>query len=199
MTSDLLERWLEAVVATPGLTATPRPLRGAARSARRRASRRRRSLRPRPGRSSTSARAAARRGSRSPPRCREREVTLLEAERRKCELPRAAGRPSCRTSVSSGAAPRSSPSRQFGVAVAKALAEPAGGGRMVSAARRARADRSCSGSDRRRSRSASRDAAERVGGALVESPRGFLVAAQDGPTPPGFPRRPGIARKRPLA
>ena len=38
------------------------------------------------GRSSTSARAGARRGSRWRPRCRERSVTLLEAERRKTEF-----------------------------------------------------------------------------------------------------------------
>ena len=28
---------------------------------------------------------------------------------------------------------------------------------------------------------------------------GFLVVRKTGPTPPGFPRRPGVARKRPLA
>jgi 16S rRNA (guanine527-N7)-methyltransferase len=42
-------------------------------------------------------------------------------------------------------------------------------------------------------------AAARVAGELVESPAGFLVLRKTGPTPPGFPRRPGIARKRPLA
>jgi len=33
---------------------------------------------------------------------------------------------------------------------------------------------------------------------VVESPPGLLVLRKVGPTPPGFPRRPGIARKRPL-
>ena len=42
-------------------------------------------------------------------------------------------------------------------------------------------------------------AAEQVAGELAESPPGFLVLRKTGPTPPGFPRRPGIARKRPLA
>ncbi len=41
--------------------------------------------------------------------------------------------------------------------------------------------------------------AARLAGELVESPPGFLVLRKLGPTPPGFPRRPGIARKRPLA
>ncbi len=41
--------------------------------------------------------------------------------------------------------------------------------------------------------------AERVGGELAESPPGFLVLRKVSPTPPGFPRRPGVAKKRPLA
>ena len=32
-----------------------------------------------------------------------------------------------------------------------------------------------------------------------DSPAGLLVLRKLGPTPPGFPRRPGVARKRPLA
>jgi 16S rRNA (guanine527-N7)-methyltransferase len=34
---------------------------------------------------------------------------------------------------------------------------------------------------------------------LEESPPGFLVLRKTGPTPERFPRRPGVARKRPLA
>jgi 16S rRNA (guanine527-N7)-methyltransferase len=41
--------------------------------------------------------------------------------------------------------------------------------------------------------------AERVAGELVDNPPGFLVLRKTGRTPPGFPRRPGMARKRPLA
>ena len=41
--------------------------------------------------------------------------------------------------------------------------------------------------------------AEQVGGELAESPPGFLVLRKVAPTPPGFPRRPGMAKKRPLA
>ena len=41
--------------------------------------------------------------------------------------------------------------------------------------------------------------AELLAGRLVESPPGLLVLRKEAPTPPGFPRRSGVARKRPLA
>jgi 16S rRNA (guanine527-N7)-methyltransferase len=41
--------------------------------------------------------------------------------------------------------------------------------------------------------------AERIAGELAASPAGFLVIRKLGPTPPGFPRRVGVAKKRPLA
>jgi 16S rRNA (guanine527-N7)-methyltransferase len=42
-------------------------------------------------------------------------------------------------------------------------------------------------------------AAEQLGGGEPEDHGGLLVVPKLGPTPPGFPRRPGMARKRPLA
>jgi 16S rRNA (guanine527-N7)-methyltransferase len=42
-------------------------------------------------------------------------------------------------------------------------------------------------------------AAGEVAGELDESPPGFAVLRKTGPTPERFPRRPGVARKRPLA
>jgi 16S rRNA (guanine527-N7)-methyltransferase len=42
-------------------------------------------------------------------------------------------------------------------------------------------------------------AAERLGAEVEELREGFLVLRKLAPTPPGFPRRPGMARKRPLA
>jgi 16S rRNA (guanine527-N7)-methyltransferase len=42
-------------------------------------------------------------------------------------------------------------------------------------------------------------AARQVGGELEEGPAGFLLLRKTGPTPDRFPRRPGMARKRPLA
>ena len=41
--------------------------------------------------------------------------------------------------------------------------------------------------------------AERLGATLAGGPPGLLVLRKLGPTPPGFPRRVGVARKRPLA
>jgi 16S rRNA (guanine527-N7)-methyltransferase len=51
--------------------------------------------------------------------------------------------------------------------------------------------------------SADREAIARVAGEiageLAESPAGFAVIRKTGPTPPGFPRRPGVAKKKPLS
>jgi hypothetical protein len=41
--------------------------------------------------------------------------------------------------------------------------------------------------------------AEKLGGELDAGPAGLLVLRKLEPTPRGFPRRPGVARKRPLA
>jgi 16S rRNA (guanine527-N7)-methyltransferase len=41
--------------------------------------------------------------------------------------------------------------------------------------------------------------AERLAAVAEDAPAGFLVLRMTGPTPAGFPRRPGMARKRPLA
>jgi len=41
--------------------------------------------------------------------------------------------------------------------------------------------------------------AERIGGELAENRGGLLVLRKKSPTPAGFPRRTGVARKRPLA
>jgi 16S rRNA (guanine527-N7)-methyltransferase len=50
--------------------------------------------------------------------------------------------------------------------------------------------------------SAEREQVARVAGQLAahleDAPSGFLLLRKDGPTPPGFPRRTGVARKRPL-
>jgi hypothetical protein len=43
------------------------------------------------------------------------------------------------------------------------------------------------------------EAARQVGGELESTADGLAVVRKTGPTPAGFPRRPGVARKRPLA
>ena len=42
-------------------------------------------------------------------------------------------------------------------------------------------------------------AAAELAAEVVESPAGFVVLRKTGPTPERFPRRPGMAKKRPLA
>jgi 16S rRNA (guanine527-N7)-methyltransferase len=124
----------------------------------------------------------------------ERQVTLLEANGRKCEFLRSFAPPNA--SVVQGRAEEQEHDR-FGVALAKALAPPPvaaewclplvreGGAAILFVGPTADAGQVA--------RAAALLAAE-----LVESPPGFLVLEKRGPTPAGFPRRPGMARKRPL-
>jgi 16S rRNA (guanine527-N7)-methyltransferase len=124
-----------------------------------------------------------------------REVVLIEAERRKCAFLERVAPPNAR--VVWGRA-ETQPTDRVGVAVAKALAHPPtaaewclplvrpGGGVVLWVGPSADAERVAR-------------VAERLAGELEEAPSGFFVLRKLGPTPPGFPRRPGMARKRPLA
>jgi 16S rRNA (guanine527-N7)-methyltransferase len=125
----------------------------------------------------------------------DREVVLLEAERRKCDFLERWAPPNAR--VVWGRAEEQE-SDWAGIAVAKALAQPPtavewclplvrpGGAAVLwvgPSAEPARVAR----------------VAERLAGELEDAPAGFLVVRKVGPTPPGFPRRTGVAKKRPLA
>jgi 16S rRNA (guanine527-N7)-methyltransferase len=126
----------------------------------------------------------------------DREVTLLEAEVRKAEFLRRweASLPNLR--VIRGRAEEQE-TDVFGVAVAKALAQPpvatewclplvrAGGAVVLWVGPRVDLDHVGRVS-------------ERLAGGEPENRGGLLVIPKLGPTPEGFPRRPGIARKRPL-
>ena len=128
----------------------------------------------------------------------EREVTLLEATRRKCDfLERwTADLPNLR--VVCGRA-EEQPLDAWGVAVAKALAPPPvaaewclplvapGGAAVLYVGPTAQADQ------------VAQVAALLAAELEADSPAGLLLLRKLGPTPPGFPRRPGVARKRPLA
>ncbi len=127
----------------------------------------------------------------------EREVTLLEAERRKADVLErwTAELPNIR--VVWGRAEEQELER-FGVATAKALAHPPvaaewclplvgeNGAAILWVGPSADA-------------TAVARVAERLAAELEDAPQGFLVLRKTGPTPEGFPRRPGMARKRPLA
>jgi 16S rRNA (guanine527-N7)-methyltransferase len=126
-----------------------------------------------------------------------RVVTLLDSERRKCaflerwaaELPNVA--------VVWGRA-EEQPLEAAGVAVAKALAEPPVAAEWcLPLVRKGGAVILWVGPSADMARLA--DACERLAGELEEAPAGFAVLRKTGSTPPGFPRRPGMARKRPLA
>jgi 16S rRNA (guanine527-N7)-methyltransferase len=126
-----------------------------------------------------------------------REVTLLEASRRKCEFLEQWAREFPNVRVVCGRAEEQSPER-FGIALAKALAKPAvalewclplvavGGAALLYAGPSAAA-------------AALGRAAERLGGGPPSLESGVLVVPKVAHTPPGFPRRPGMAKKRPLA
>lgn len=127
----------------------------------------------------------------------DREMTLLEANARKARFLEEAAAEFPNVSVVRGRAEEQETDR-YGVAVAKALAPPPvaiewllplvrpGGaavlwlGPAVDFEQLARV-------------------AAQIGGGLPEDRAGLAVVPKIEPTPAGFPRRPGVARKRPLA
>jgi len=125
----------------------------------------------------------------------EREVTLLEAERRKCRFLEQWAPPNAR--VVWGRA-EEQPVDAYGVAVAKALAQPptavewclplvrVGGAAVLWLGPTADLEH------------VARVAAQ-LGGAAPEERDGLVVLRKLEPTPAGFPRRVGVAKKRPLA
>ena len=127
----------------------------------------------------------------------EREVTLLEANGRKCEFLRRWSTEFPNVRVVEGRA-EEQPVDEYGMAVAKALAPPAvaaewclplvrpGGAAILWVGPSADV-------------SSLVRAAGRLGGGPVEERDGLVVLPKLEPTPEGFPRRPGMARKRPLA
>ncbi|MDX6504250.1 MAG: rRNA (guanine527-N7)-methyltransferase [Gaiellaceae bacterium] len=131
----------------------------------------------------------------------DREVTLLEASGRKCAFLRDATAALANVTVVQGRAEEQEPER-FGVAVGKALAPPAVaaewllplvavGGAAIVYAGHVQGDLNV--------------VAAALGAAPPEAhpvatarDRSLLVFRKIAPTPAGFPRRVGVARKRPL-
>jgi 16S rRNA (guanine527-N7)-methyltransferase len=123
-----------------------------------------------------------------------REVVLLDADRRKCDFLERFAPPNAR--VVWGRA-EEQPTDWAGVAVAKALARPPTAAEwclpLVRAGGAAILWVGPSADPGHVARVAVRLAAE-----LAAGPPGLLVLRKLAPTPPGFPRRAGVARKRPL-
>jgi len=127
----------------------------------------------------------------------ERQVTLLEAEQRKTEFLERWTDELPNLRVIWGRA-ESQVTDCYKVAVAKALAQPPvaaewclplveeGGAVILWVGPSADAE-------------AVALVAGKLAGELEAAPPGFLLLRKTGPTPPGFPRRPGVAKKRPLA
>ena len=125
----------------------------------------------------------------------DREVTLLEAEQRRCDFLRRWAPPNAR--VVWGRA-EEQPREEWDVVTAKALAPPpvaaewclplvrVGGAAILWLGESADFDRLA-------------DVSSRLGGAAPEESDGLVLLPKLEPTPPGFPRRVGIAKKRPLA
>jgi 16S rRNA (guanine527-N7)-methyltransferase len=127
----------------------------------------------------------------------DREVTLLEANGRRCDFLESVARGFPNVRVVHGRAEEQATDR-FGVALAKALAPPPvaaewclplvapGGAAILFVGPSADVG------------AVTKVSAE-LGGAAPEHHPGVLLLPKLEPTPPGFPRRPGMARKRPLA
>ena len=125
----------------------------------------------------------------------DREVMLLEAERRKCDFLEHWAPPNAR--VVWGRAEEQE-TEWAGVALAKALARPPtaaewclplvreGGAVILWVGPSADLEPVAA-------------VATRIGGRIEASPAGLIVIRKTGPTPRGFPRRTGVAKKRPLA
>jgi 16S rRNA (guanine527-N7)-methyltransferase len=125
----------------------------------------------------------------------QRDVTLLDAERRKCDFLRRWAPPNAR--VVHGRAEQQ-PLEAWDVATAKALAQPPvaaewclplvaiGGAVILWLGESADLDRLARVS-------------ALLGARAPELYDGLAVLLKVMPTPPGFPRRPGVAKKRPLA
>jgi 16S rRNA (guanine527-N7)-methyltransferase len=196
MSRSFLEHWLEGVIATPGLTS----ISGRAEARRallEDATLAEGVLRAAPG---TIVDVGSGGGSPGIPLAvalPERQFVLLEANRRKCSFLDRATAELGNVSVVWGRA-EEQPVDEFGVALAKALAKPPvavelclplvapGGVAIIWVGPSVDLERAAS-------------VAARLSGAIEEAPTGLLVVRKLAPTPRGFPRRPGMAKKRPLA
>jgi 16S rRNA (guanine527-N7)-methyltransferase len=196
MAQGVLERWLEEVLVTPGMTGLD-DVASARRVLVEDALRATPVVRENPGQIVDVGSGGGSPGIPIAVALPERAVTLLEAERRKCDFLRRFARELPNLDVVWGRA-EEQPTDAYGVALAKALAKPPvaaelclplvrpGGAALLWIGESA-------------DESAVALVAERLAARVEQSSNGLLVLRKTGPTPAGFPRRPGMAKKRPLA
>ncbi len=192
----VLERWLEEVIATPGLTSLKSP------DAARRvliddALRALPLVSANPGPVIDLGSGGGSPGIPLAVSLPDRQITLLESQRRKCEFMERFAAELPNLDVVWGRAEEAAVDT-YGVALAKALAKPPVAAELSLPLVRAdgiavlwvgaTADVE-----------AVAQVAERLAARVEEDLEGLVVLRKTGPTPPGFPRRPGIAKKRPLA
>jgi 16S rRNA (guanine527-N7)-methyltransferase len=196
MDAALLDRWLEAVLRTPGLTSLRDPvearqvllddaLRGIP------------LVEGEPGPVVDVGSGGGTPGIPLAAALPDRVVTLLEAERRKCDFLEQWTTALPNLGVVWGRA-EEQPVEGYGVAVAKALAHPPTAAEWcLPLVREGGAVVLWVGPTAELARVAA--VAERLAGRVESAEAGLLVLRKVGPTPRGFPRRSGMARKRPLA
>jgi 16S rRNA (guanine527-N7)-methyltransferase len=193
---EYLERWLEELIATPGMTGIGE--RAVARRVLVEDALRAAPLLERwPGAVVDVGSGGGTPGIPLAVRCPDRTFTLLEAERRKCDFLERVTDELGNVTVVWGRA-EEQPTDVFGVALAKALAKPPvavelclplvvpDGVAILWLGESADVG-------------AVLTAADRLGGCLEQNAEGLIVLRKLGPTPEGFPRRAGMAKKRPLA
>ncbi|MGH3137737.1 MAG: 16S rRNA (guanine(527)-N(7))-methyltransferase RsmG [Gaiellaceae bacterium] len=127
----------------------------------------------------------------------DRAFTLLEAERRKCDFLERVSAGLTNVAVVWGRAEEQQ-TDVFGVALAKALAKPPVAAELCLPLVRPGGIAIVWVGHSAETRSVEA-VAERLASALEDDGGGLLVLRKLAPTPPGFPRRPGMAKKRPLA
>ena len=126
---------------------------------------------------------------------------LLEASRRKAAFLEAAARDFGNVSVVCARAEEHAAAdgrEAYGTALARALAAPSAAAEWCLPLVRTGGTAVLFVGPTAEAEAVAKVAAE-LGAELEESPPGFFVLRKTGPTPERFPRRPGMAKKRPLA
>jgi 16S rRNA (guanine527-N7)-methyltransferase len=193
--ANVLERWLEAVVATPGMTALA-DVESARLALVEDVLRALPLVEATPGPVIDVGSGGGSPGLPIAASLPDRAVTLLESQRRKCRFLEGFAADLPNLAVVWGRA-ETQPGGQFGVALAKALAAPPVAAELclplVREGGLAILWIGPTADTMHVARVAAKLAAE-----PEEAPPGLLALRKIGPTPAGFPRKPGMAKKRPL-